>query len=235
MPNLLTLTGASGPGSAGPVLAYTTGLRLWLKADAITGVADGAAVTTWPDSSNDAIVVTQGTAANKPLYRATGGPNSRPAVDFDGSNDFFDLSTLSVTSGSKSFFIVGNPTDTSGTGQYFFDTSTGRIIIAHCAATGAFNQVGWYDGTWRAIAAATTGNQFLEWVLTSGGNGEVWRNGSSLGTAAYSAKAIGGTTTIGQGNYYKGKISELLIYDTALSAGNRQLVESYISQKYALF
>jgi hypothetical protein len=222
-----------------PELSLMTGLQLWLRADALGGVSDGAAVAAWPITGGaSGALVTQGTAAQQSLWRATGGPNGKPALDFDGTNDNFDLGAISVASGSTSFYIVANPTAaSSASGMYFFDTTTGRIIIAQNCAAGSFNQVGWFDGTWRQIAAATTGNQLLTWVLTSGGNGEVFRNGVSLGTAAYSAKAIGSTTTLSVAATvpFLGKISEFLIYSTAHSTAERLSVEAYLNQKYVLY
>lgn len=44
---------------------------LWLKADAIKGLADGAAVTQWDDSSGNGRNFTQGTVSKQPAYVAS--------------------------------------------------------------------------------------------------------------------------------------------------------------------
>lgn len=63
-----------------------SGLKLWLKADAITGSNDGDSVTTWTDSSGNTNNATQSTAANKPTYK-TNIINGNPVVRFDGVDD----------------------------------------------------------------------------------------------------------------------------------------------------
>ena len=47
----------------GGVGTGTNNLKLWLKADALTGFTNGNSVGTWNDSSGNGIVLTQGTAA----------------------------------------------------------------------------------------------------------------------------------------------------------------------------
>ena len=59
----------------------TTGLLLWLKAGAITGVNNGGVVSTWPDSSGSGNNATQTTTGIQPTY-ATGELNGQPAVSF---------------------------------------------------------------------------------------------------------------------------------------------------------
>jgi hypothetical protein len=49
----------------------TSGMVLWLKADAIKGLADGAAVTQWDDSSGNGRNFTQGTVSKQPAYVAS--------------------------------------------------------------------------------------------------------------------------------------------------------------------
>src|SRR3990167_3932393 len=73
-----------------------SGLQLWLKADAITGLNDGDSVTTWTDSSGNSNDATQSTAANKPIYK-TSIINSKPVLRFDGSNDQMNVPALSGT------------------------------------------------------------------------------------------------------------------------------------------
>jgi len=154
-----------------------------------------------------------------------------------GTSSYQYVST-SIPSGSFTFVIAINPTDTSGA-KYIFDSSAGRFIIA-LRAFGS-ELVGWFDGAWNGIAASSTGWQILAWVLTSGGNGEVFRNGASLGAAAYSAKAIGGTTRIfseytgGAGFFSNGDMGEFLVFDKALSSGELSALTGYLNAKWNIF
>lgn len=86
-----------------------SGLVLWLKADAISGLSDGDGVTTWSDSSSGGNHFTQSTAANKPLYKKE-ILNCQPVVRLDG--------------------------ETGSGGDFLQSQSTGMISTALNGATG---------------------------------------------------------------------------------------------------
>lgn len=97
---------AKDPASLTSVLGN---LRLWLKADALA-LADGAAVTTWPDSSGNGVVVSQGTPVNQPTYK-TGVYNGKPTIRFNGlanpNSSKFSL-TLPMST-DMTLFVVATP------------------------------------------------------------------------------------------------------------------------------
>ena len=66
-------------------------------------------VATWYDQSGNGNDATQATAANQPTIYTGGAVVSeggKPAIDFDGSNDFFDLSSpISTSLPNTSFFV----------------------------------------------------------------------------------------------------------------------------------
>ena len=64
-----------------------SGCQLWLAADKITGLDDGDTVATWSDSTTNGNDFAQSTASKKPLYK-TGIFNSKPAIKFDGTDDY---------------------------------------------------------------------------------------------------------------------------------------------------
>ncbi len=61
-----------------------SGLRVWLEAAELTGLADGDPLTTWPDLSPAADDFT-GSDPDRPVYVASGGHDGKPAVRFSGS------------------------------------------------------------------------------------------------------------------------------------------------------
>jgi len=81
------------------------GAQVALDSRYITGVADGAALATWPARANTTIGATA-TGVNQPIYRAS-SINGRPAVEFDGADDFMNLDAgaLSLTSNVPSCSI----------------------------------------------------------------------------------------------------------------------------------
>jgi hypothetical protein len=113
-------------------------------------------------------------------------------------------------------------------------------VIAPVANTGGINQLGFYFGvTWREVAAATTTAQILTYIF-DGTTGTIYRNGTSLGSGAYTPTAVGGTVLLGC-NYtgstgcFNGLLSEVVIYEGALSATQRQSVEAYLNGKYGIY
>lgn len=173
-----------------------------------------------------------------PVSYTGNAKNGLPAISLSASA--YNIG-LSAASGSFSMVAVLNPTSSNKTyGQYLLDSQTGRFIFAPACNAGSYNQVGWYDGAWHQIAAATTGWQILTWVLTSGGNGEVFRNGTSLGVVAYTAKAIGGTTRAfcaygSIASTLTGEVGEILLFGRALSSDDRARVEAYLNSKWAIY
>src|ERR1051325_2645969 len=64
----------------------------WYAADAVNGFfaaqpAADAAISQWNDLSGNGRHLVQGTGANQPLFRLTGGPNNYPSVNFVDSTD----------------------------------------------------------------------------------------------------------------------------------------------------
>ena len=98
--------------------------------------------------------------------------------------------------------------------------------------------VQWDDGNEHEMAPAIAGWQILTWVF-SGTGGEVFRNGSRLWADSYDPKPIGGNVALGanyRGNAssFRGDIAEVLYYNRTLLAAQREQIERYLSNRYAI-
>lgn len=208
---------------------------LWLKADAINGLSDGEPVETWPDHSGNGYDATQVIESARPIYRAN-AINGRPALRFDGVDDFMALS-LFESATDHTFLFVYSQTPAGGHSNYLFDAQQGRLALDSAGSVSPYH-VRWLDDTWHDIAPAIGGDQILTWVF-SGNAGEVFRNGAPLGTAPYSPKSLRGNVTLGS-NYgghqslFSGDIAEVVYYNRALSAEERRLVEQYLNSRYGI-
>jgi hypothetical protein len=74
------------------------GLFAWYNANYVNGFgaanpAADAAVAQWNDLGPNAKHLVQGTGANQPLFRATGGPNNFPSVNFVDATDTMTIAT----------------------------------------------------------------------------------------------------------------------------------------------
>jgi hypothetical protein len=219
---------------------------LWLKADAANyqdsakttlAAADADPVGAFADQSGNGKDGLQATAGKRGLLKLN-IQNGRPVVRLDGVDDWYVLTGLTHASGPRTVFAaVGLPDYSAATLKYLFDSATGRLILA--AASDVAAQVGWFDGAWKkpGTPATTTGFQVLTWDLQTG-TGEMLRNGTSLGTAAYTNVAIGGAVGLGAssdgaGSFSAPDIGEFLIYP-ALTVAQRNQVISYLRARWGV-
>lgn len=235
---MLTLLGA-GQGTNGAAFnpESITGLQQWFKVD--SGVlnsgnpaTNGQAVTDWTRSSTLGV---NGTGSN--LVYNTNQINGLGAVTFNTSS--LILTGISISSGEFTFIFVCNPTDVSGTGKFIFDSQTGRFAAGIVSDT--TDIMGIYSGnSWRKVGTPTTGWQVLTFRCVVGTNtSTIFKNGVSQGNMTYFATAIGGNTRIGSinnstGSGFIGQMAEVLIYNSALSTGDRNSVETYLGTKYGI-
>ena len=239
------------------------GLALWLKADAITGLADGDAITTWTDSSGNGRNATQATAEAKPAYKASiiGG---KPVARFDGG-DYLATASPVVTSAmwqgaaSYTMFVVANPVSVAseqvlvGAWNSADEWGLGRVCIN--TRTQSSFEISVRDNTNRAqdiynlLNVITDANGVYVVTRTPGTGTDKFNlrwNGITGTTTSHSSGVITGVfsntaTTIAARaaggvvlNHFTGDIAEIIIYDSALSDANRQAVEAYLSAKYGI-
>jgi len=217
-----------------------TGLRVWLLMPLI-GLNDSDPIDTWLDSSGEGNDFT-GAGAARPLYRTTTVTiNGFPVAYFDGVDDL--LSTVFTTTGftAASIFIVAQvasdpPAIASKTGLWRWNPSN---FDTHMPYTDGVI----YDGSF-TTARKTVGNEvpslagpFQYNVISASGSWKARLNGVEVFATASNTVATGGTVQIGKSDgayFFNGAIAEILVYDEALSDGDRDLVELYLATKYDL-
>ena len=89
-----------------------SGLVLWLDASDLNGdysiddLANGSAIASWTDKSNQANQALQTIAANRPTYKKSVF-GEKPGINFDGTGDFLYLvDSLRLTAGPISAFVM---------------------------------------------------------------------------------------------------------------------------------
>jgi hypothetical protein len=222
-------------------------LKLWLRADAGVTTNQSGAVTGWTDQSgkfNDAV---QTNAATAPLLIG-GAVNSKPALRFDGDNDYLSIShspSIASTGDLSSFFVVKFDDFTNyravwaktegnlprSTDYYLLpDTGVPRLF------RGGTGGIGFADGA----TALPSGEYVIGGFDMEGTTARHYFNGQENGTGQITAipTDAGTPLLIGtRGDLFtkmKGDIAEIVIYDIALSGTDRQAVLSYLANKYAI-
>lgn len=224
-------------------------LSLWLDADdASTITLNGSTVSQWSDKSGNAYHFAQGTAANQPTYSAT-GLNSKPTIDFDGTDDFLKNATFEPA-GALTCFLVFNR-----------DVIQGTFVNAN-RTNGIFELSGGFDASYRNIGFTATGtvNPSAGFDIAGGGTSQntilgIQYDGSGSSATDFIARLDGtGQSIVSSGAYgfgaetgfsigarpvqnlayYNGRISELIFIQSQVSLLNLQKIEGYLAWKWGL-
>jgi len=204
--------------------------KSWLKADAILGHSDGAAVSVWGDASGTGNHAAQSTLASQPTYVAS-GINGLPSVRFDG-NDFltsvasftnpYSIFSVSQMEGSQSFRMV-----TSQDVNWLMGNWGGKQSVMHANGWVEYTPGPAADTQPHLYAASGDGSKttFLH-------NGQVlaW---NAAGTAPIGRLQLGAWGTGGT-EASKGDVSEVIVYDRVLTASEQAAVHGYLAGKYGL-
>jgi len=136
-------------------------LVFWLNAGKSSSVTMNGSnqVSQWSDLSSNGYNFTQPTSGNKPVYSATAGPNSRPALTFTPTSttaQYLSLaslpSTVSFTGGSSVFAQVSfNASQTAWGWERVFDLGNGaasnNITFGRYGSAANFYYEGFKGGT----------------------------------------------------------------------------------------
>ncbi len=221
------------------------GCQLWLKADAGITKDGSNYVSKWADQSGNGNDAVQAVGSAQPLW-VDGILNSKPVISFDGIGDFLDFpSGMLYNLSAISFFIVIKPVGINSNKGYFAPSlsyNTGISLYSYPSWTLNINGYRIFSSPPNAIIleSAWTLSNFL--YSTSSTSGYI--NGGTIAPfdAAFKGNLeLNGVYALGRyaggiGSYYgQMEVSEVIIYNSAISDANRQLVETYLNSKYALW
>jgi hypothetical protein len=165
--------------------------------------ADGVAVPSWRDGSGNARNMAQATGAKQPLYRAVAaGLNNRPAVQFDGVDDF--MSSPIFAAGGQPFSLVVVSKFNALTSAYLIEGGPGGQLTGGISAGGSGQPFSLYAGGvlnsptlmdqvkhfLHGVANGATSKIGVDGVETAGNAGTAtaqtqWTVGSFDGTQAF--------------------------------------------------
>ena len=249
-------TGLFGQTSPGGV---STNLRWWLKANAgvlnpsSATAVDGEAVFRWNDQSTILNHASQATGGNRPVFR-TNIINGNPVLRFSG-DQFVDAASAPgiVTTNSFYFFLVFKQSSFTGGGA---GDGSGSYIIDRTNATNPLtsfkvvspdkyyfqkrNTSGGTTGPISTIPVSTTSFVIADYfrnfntALGLGLNGGTHiTSGDDNGALTAEPIRVGRHSTATNGGIV-GDLAEVIVYNTNLTATERQRVESYLAIKYGI-
>jgi hypothetical protein len=212
-------------------------LIAWYAADRISGISNGASVSSWPDLSGNGNNLSQATGANQPTYLVS-SINGRPAVSFNGTSSVMSLPGAFSAGNNNTLFCVFQPTTASIGGLLDSAPATSNVYRNYTA------------GSWEWNANAPTfpltllnANPVLigltaslapsRQVLYERNNMLISTNtNASTAAMAWTNPVIGNVN--GAAPWYSGTIAELLIYNRSLLAAERTLIAQYLSAKWGI-
>lgn len=226
-----------------------TNLQLWLKSDLAVSTS-GANVTQWADVSGNGMNATQSVSGNRPTLAAS-SINGLPAINFSGTSQFLNLPSGFSNFNGATIFIVTKPNAVTASDVLFDFATTASsnnniIAMAVAAGTGSVTYNA-YNGSTAGAVTSSTGvlvantPTLVEASQNSLAVATIFNNGVQVGQGAVQSipnitrgfNAIGENSTFSTG-FLHGKIAEILVYNTELSASDRANVEGYLFARYAL-
>lgn len=208
------------------------GLVLHLDAITITGKADGDPLTGgWEDQSGQGNDVLPGIA---PTYLADSG-GGYPAVRFNGTDQYLQGS-LATGPAASVFIVYANqrPAPLASYRDALLSTSVPAARI-HLSSSRLDATAPDYPAFNALEGAGISVGTWVNGLDTDAVTGDHFQGRYTIGSAVYSAVPTGSTITIGSGNggeAGQNDIREIILYDRALSASERQAVQDYLGGKY---
>jgi hypothetical protein len=209
--------------SGGTPLVLPSGItpKLWLSARTIVGLTDTQPVATWADISGQGNTAT---SADQPLYRTNVFGAGLPSVNFNGTSNFFTLSSLIPLTHLATIVFIGRLSNDPGPG-------TACLVAGHSAQN---IQISYQHGNNLGIYDTSVGIQSIGFDIADTGlrmsvwqhNGQSWSFFEGCGRTRNPNTSATQLATpinqIGHGNYngdwFFGDMGELIIYEKDLPA-----------------
>ena len=203
--------------------------RILDGANAGNNPADGAAIPTWGDRSGNATNydATQGTGSLQPTFAdATSGPGSQPAVAW--ASDELDLATTWSKTDSCTAIYVSQSAAAGKSNILGYTSYTSQLWTY-------FSQDYLFGGASGAVSATNVFD--MRTLHRDGTSAEFYKSG---GTSIYGPATRSNEMFVSKlgnqhlGGYQTGTVSEILLFESALSTADLNTIRLYIANKYSL-
>lgn len=194
-------------------------------------------VTTWYDQSGNGRNATQTTAANQPQIVSSGSvilENSKPALNFDGSNDYFGITSFTFSSSNYHSFVGKRTTS----GKALLGLTGNMYTLTLWTDNNYYLQAN-TNGYQSSNSTDTTTNRLLLTGFREGsGNQKIYKNNNLISSTFNSYTIANDISAIGKylpaSTYLNGTLQEIIYYNSDQSS-NRTGIESNINTYYAIY
>jgi len=210
-----------------------SGCKLWLKSN--VGITkDGSdLVSAWEDQSDESNDVAQATGTNQPLW-VDNVQNGLPVIRFDGVDNY--MSTAIFTGGTLTqpntiIIVVKMP---SNVNTFVHD---GISDTARHAFWNYLDENSMYAGTYLSGTTVNSTNFLLYYEVFNGASSLLRKSKIQLFTGNAGTQSLTGFrfgAASGITNFSNSNIGEVLIYDSILSTEDRDNIETYLTDRWAV-
>jgi len=237
----------SSPASATPV---PPAVITWFKADAITGLGNGAAVASWSDSSGNGFNATQVTSSQRPTYLLN-AMNGMPAVHFNSAASD-SLGFNRSVQDDFTIMCVFRSTQGLNSGTYYYQ-GAGLVNAEVSGPTADFGTCLFASGqisagTGSPDVSANSGNGYNDGNphlmtfkrIKNSGEVDLYVDGSLAGAVTGSTNSLNAPSRIVLGaqqtgiNFLTGDIAEVKVFPNALADTSRGIEENSLECKYGI-
>lgn len=214
--------------------ALVASCAAWFRGSDL-GAVDSA-ISSWADQSGNGRNAIQATGSNQPLVKM--GVNGKKGALFDGSNDYLQTAAFTLNQPYTIFAVVklAAVSDGETVTSNLSGTQAGQIIVDN---PGGGSKWYLYSPTGQNTLISPTVNPTILSAVFDGAASLASVDGVataalSPGTNALNGLTIGASYTLAALSCLTGYIYEIIVYNTALTTAQRQQVEGYLANTYAI-
>ncbi len=212
----------------------------YFRAETAGVILNGSNVSTFVDQSGNGRDMVQATPTNQPAYSATGGPNSKPCITFDGVDNYLARALLNLPAPATTpafFWLVFRQKSWTASDRIFgAGTANNTMVLAQNTTTPGLRMIN-----------TTSVNQNGGAVLDTWVRGEVLFTGSTSDRIKLAATNVTGASagnTDPAANFALGcdgaatifghfELCELMIMSAEPSGAQLTGLDAYVTTRYA--
>ncbi len=206
------------------------GLILWLRADSMVYL-EGEFIDSIGDISGNGNTFFQNTSSKRPTLTAS-WKNERPAIRFDGVNDWLTGTGWEHPASDFSFTFVSDKVGTNEARMLFI--TAGLLQILSHRSDGVYS-----DGVFTGPSLTSVDPQFFTLNLRQPMQSDVWLGLDQVAQdLGWVGNPVGSSISFGSrlnqgGTFFDGFMSELIVYDHGLNEEDQNLLNGYLQAHYS--
>jgi hypothetical protein len=218
-------------------------LLLWLDGADGSSITGTSTVTQWNDKSGNGHHATVSSVGTTSPSLTTGAQNGLSALTIAGNGNKFFNSSIGVSTPSYTAFMVMKYTTKTNNALLWVtdDTWTSTSVGMSTNFTSQYQYILNGSSNYNTFLTPTAGTWYVVSIVDYGSNARIYANGVHIGSANSLVTTNRNLSVLDIGGWsgdatrtLNGQIGEVQVYSGAMTDANRQSIEYYLGQKWAL-